>query len=134
MVVTDKRGNGMHKTPYSDGQLDTLRHMLGINDPRRREPKPYRNYAAVTPGDPQFIALEALGAVERYKPRIDSEYHWYRCTDVGKQAALHSHRTIRWGASKRRYSCFLHIREALPELTFTEFLTDPEFAEVRRSA
>jgi len=118
----------------NDAQLHTLRHMLGINTPRDREPRPYRNYAAVNPGDPEFVELERIGAVERYEPRGPSDYHYYRCTDAGKQAAMRSHRAIRMPKAKRVYARFLSVRELCPDLTFREYLTSEDFADARRDA
>lgn len=115
-------------------QLHTLRHMLGINTPSQKIPRPYRNYAAVNPGDTTFKALEATGAVEKYDGPSWSEYDYFRCTDAGKLAAMRSHRTIRWSRSKRRYSAFLDVGESFQELTFKQFLTDPQFKETRANA
>jgi hypothetical protein len=105
--------------------------MLGINTPGDRVPKPFRNYAAVNPGDPAFVALEAAGAVEKTPGVPWSEYDYFRCTEAGKIAAMRSHREIRDSKSKRRYGVFLDVRECFQDLTFKEFLTDPQFAEAR---
>lgn len=119
----------------TEKQLDTLRHMLGINTPNDRIPKPYRNYAAVNPGDPEFVALAALGAVELYRtPDEVSRYDYYRCTDAGRAAAMRSHRTIRHTKGSRVYSRFLNIADCFPGLTFKQFLTDEYFAQTRREA
>lgn len=119
----------------NEKHLDMLRHMLGINDPSKREPKPYRNYAAVNPGDPLFVELAALGLVELYRRAGGpTEYDFYRCTDAGRSAALRSHRTIRLPKSKRVYSTFLGIKDVYCDLTFKQFLTLPQFAEARRNA
>jgi hypothetical protein len=116
-------------------QLDTLRHMLGINDPSVGHPKPYRNYAAVNPGDPEFVALATVGAVERYRTAgKDSSYDFYRCTDAGRAAAMASHKTIRLPKSKRVYSKFLDVRDALGDISFKDFLTRPEYRESRETA
>jgi hypothetical protein len=77
--------------------------MLGINDPSKRVPKPYRDYAAVNPGDPEFVAMDAAGLVEQYRTEdSDTAYHWYRCTEEGRLAAMRSFRDIRYSATKRR--------------------------------
>ena len=69
-------------------QLRTLRHMLGINGTSKKASKPYRNYAAVNPGDPEFVELERLGAVTLYrKAGAGTEYDFYSCTEAGKTAA-----------------------------------------------
>jgi len=121
----------------TDDQLHTLRHMLGINTPDDRKPRPYRDYAAVNPGDPEFAELERLGAVERINkpvPSWASDYEWYQCTEAGKAAAMASHRRIRKGKPQRVYLAYLSCRDCCPDLTFKEFLTDPEFDEERRQA
>lgn len=115
---------------------DMLRHMLGINDPAVGRPKPYRNHAAVTPGDPLFVELAELGLVERYHAVGDggSAYDYFRCTEAGRSAAMASHRACRWPRPRRRYHRFLALGDVFPDLTFREFLTDPMFADVRRTA
>lgn len=119
----------------TEKQLDTLRHMLGINDPCKPRPEPWRDYAAVNPGDLDFIQLARVGAVERYREAgAGSSYDYYRCTAAGRAAACASFRSIRWSKSKRMYSKWLDVRDALGEVTFKDFLTDPAFAESRRSA
>lgn len=116
----------------TERQEDMLRHMLGINHPEHRVPNPYRDYAAVCPGNPAWIELAALGLVEVYASR--GGYDWYRTTAEGRAAALASHRNIRWSRDARRYAAFLRIADCMHDLTFREFLTAPEFAEARRSA
>ena len=124
----------MSGEPTKD-QLHTLRHMLGINTPDDRIPKPYRDYAAVNPGDAKFVEMERMGLVEIYRPSAHAgEYDYYRCTAQGRTLAMASHKTIRRGKSARVYSKFLDVRDAINDLTFKEFLTDPQFAETRRSA
>lgn len=116
-------------------QLDTLRHMLGINDPRQRIPQPHRNYAAVNPGDARFVDLARLGLVECYrKAGEQNSYDYYRCTDAGRAAAMASHKTIRLPKSKRVYIKFLGLKDVFADLTFRDFLVDPRFAETRRGA
>ena len=116
-------------------QLKTLRHMLGINTPEDREPKPHRNYAAVYPGNPEYIELEMIGAIKWYgKQPWPGGLDYYCCTDEGKSAAIKSHRDIRYSRSKRRYIKYLHISDCFSGLTFKEFLTDPMFKDARESA
>jgi len=115
-------------------QLHTLRHMLGINTPHDRVPDPYRNYAAVVPGDPKFIELERLGVVKNCGRPAFSEYDHYRCTPAGQLAAIESHKEIRRPKPKRRYAAYLALCDCCPDLTFQQFLTAPEFKEVRENA
>lgn len=116
----------------TEKQLDTLRHMLGINTPSDREPKPYRNHYAANPGDAEMLELTALGMVEFAGIRY--ELHYYQCTDAGRAVAMRSHRTIRLTKAKRIYRKFLDVSDCCPDLTFKEFITSPEFADSRRAA
>lgn len=122
------------RTPatFNDVQLDLLRHMLGINTPCDRVPKPNRNYAAVQPGDPVYVDLAAIGAVEKMGRQFELDY--YQCTAIGKAAAMASHRSIRLTKSKRVYSTFLDVKDAFDRLTFREFLTSPRFTQSRKEA
>lgn len=113
-------------------ECSVLRHMLGIDRPEERAPVPYRDYYCADPGDQQLAAMAARGLVECYSRR--GGYSWYRCTPAGREAALASHRAIRYGKPKRVYLRYLKASDALPDLTFREFLTDPQFAEARRMA
>lgn len=117
----------------SEQQLHTLRHMLGINTPTHRTPRPHRNYATVVPGDQEYVELEELGMVERYLKagERETEYDWYQCTEAGKLEAMRSHKAIRLPKSKRMYSRYLEISDTDHELTFKEFLTHEYFAEAR---
>lgn len=119
----------------TDDQLQTLRHMLGIDDPNLREPKPYRNYYAACPGDKEMAALEEVGAVYLVsRPRQGFPYDYYACTEVGELAARRSHRKIRRTKSQRTYAKYLDYSDVCPDITFKEFLTLPEFADARREA
>lgn len=106
-------------------QLDTLRHMLGINTPEADAPKPYRDYYCAPWGMRELHELQRLGMVERYDTR--GGYEWFCTTPAGRAAAMASHRTIRYSAAKRRYLRFLSLRECCPDLTFKEFLKDRRF-------
>lgn len=121
--------NTMSLTP---AQLQTLRHMLGIDRPQIADPVPCRNYAAANRTDPEFIELERIGAIERYSTQ--GGYCWYRTTDAGRSAAIASHKRIRLPKPKRLYSRYLHIADAFLDLTFKAFLTRPEFAASRKAA
>ena len=123
------------KVTCTQEQLDTLRHMLGINTPFDRQPKPYRDYAAVVVGDARFAEMASLGLVECYrKSRSENEYDYFRCTETGRAAAMASHRSIRVSKAKRVYWRFLEVSDAIADLSFRDFLVRPEFAEVRRDA
>lgn len=114
-------------------QLETLRHMLGINTPRDKEPKPYRDYYCAAKGDKKLAELARLGAVERVDTVLWSG-DYYITTPAGRAAAMASHRSIRYSRDTRRYCKFLSIKDALPGLTFRDFLTRSEFADARKAA
>lgn len=122
----------MTDAQLSPAQLRILRHMLGINEPYDRTPTPYRDYYCANPGDPELLELQRLDMVVLYDTRGNCEY--FRCTDAGRAAAIESHRTIRAPKAARVYSRFLAIKDAYTDLTFHEFLTNPDFAETRRDA
>lgn len=113
-------------------QLRILRHMLGIDDPYMATPKPYRNYYCANPGDPKLHELARLGMVELYSTH--GSYEWFACTAAGKEAGCDSQRAIRKTKSARVYAKYLDISDCFPDLTFKDFLTDPHFAETRRTA
>lgn len=72
-------------------QLDTLRHMLGINDRYTKEPT--RDHYAAPIGDLSLWKMSNAGLVERYAVR--GPYEWYRTTPAGRAAAVESHNRIR---------------------------------------
>lgn len=125
----------MNLTP---DQLDTLRHMLGIDTPDDRVPNPYRDYYCAAAGDVKLAELERMGAVKCTRraglPGVFSEYDNYVTTPAGRAAAIASHRTIRRTKAQRVYSKFLDVSDCFADLTFREFLTGPEFAQTRREA
>jgi hypothetical protein len=117
--------------------MNTLRHMLGINTPHHKEPKPYRNHAAVNPGNQEFQKLEKQGLVEKMGPVADGLYpklQFYRCTETGKALAMSSHRSIRLKKAARVYRLYLDLSDTDSELTFKEFLINPAYAEMKREA
>lgn len=78
----------------SDDELDTLRHMRGIND-RRKAPLPYRDYFAAEPDDPRMAALAAKGLVKGLgEMPLNAGMAYWRCTPVGRAAALSSAREL----------------------------------------
>mgnify|MGYP003588762593 CR=1 FL=1 len=116
----------------TDEQLRKLRHMLGIDKPEERDPKPYRDYYCANKGNADLLQMARQGAVRLYRQCED--YDWYTTTEAGKAAAIVSHRKIRLPKSKRMYSKFLDIADVHADLTFREFLTSPAYAEARAAA
>ncbi len=110
-------------------ELRILRHMLGIDQPHVRLPKPYRNYYCASPGDPALHALMAAGAVHIYS--VSGDYEFFTCTEAGRIAAVESQRTIRLRKPKRLYRAFLDVSDSWPDLTFKQFLTDPSLRRLR---
>lgn len=119
-------------TTLTEEDLDTLRHMLGIND-ARKPPKPYRDHYCANAGDKKLERLEALGMVRIVrKPDPMIPYVTYSTTEAGRAAAMVS-ATKRLVSKKQRiYSRFLDVRDACPDLSFREFLVSPDFADARR--
>lgn len=101
-------------------QLDTLRHMLGINDLNGREPIPYRDYYCANPGDPRLYELQRLGKVTIYSAH--GGYEWFRCTDEGRAEAIASVPKLSRG--RRRYLEFLRVSDVRPDMTFRDFLLE----------
>ncbi|MDO5674812.1 MAG: hypothetical protein Q4G66_07855 [bacterium] len=116
----------------SNKQLQTLRHMLGIDRPNESAPKPYRDYYCANRGDAELIELAKIGAVILY--RQSDQYDWYRTSRAGRVAAIASHREIRRPKAKRLYHQFLLIKDVDGGLTFRDFLTSPVYADVRKRA
>lgn len=116
----------------SSDQLQTLRHMLGIDDPYLRVPRPTRDYYCANPGDQHLHALQAAGAVRLYSTR--DSYEWFTTTDAGRAAGIASHRTIRKSKGARLYVKYLEVSDCWPDLTFRQFLTDPELRDTRQDA
>lgn len=115
-----------------EDQLDTLRHMLGINDGWKANPEPYRDYYCSNIGDLELAKLHELGAVTLIK--ADDRYMWWKTTDAGRAAALQSYKTIQKPKGARVYRRFLSAKERFTHLTFRDFLTKPIFADYRRDA
>lgn len=127
------KDGGLIRMTLTPAQLNTLRHMLGVNTPSDRVPKPYRDYYCACAGDPEMAELAAAGAVELLpNPHWSGDY--YVCTPAGRAAAMASHRTIRRSKGSRVYCRFLSVRDCFADLTFHDFLTDPQFAETRANA
>ena len=116
----------MSESKLTERDLSMLRHMLGINTPWDDRPKPYRNYAAVEPENDQFKRLSGEGYVVSCGFTAFSSYEYFKCTDKGTDAAIQSHRSIRWPRAKRRYHRYLDICDCFPDHTFGDFIKDPE--------
>lgn len=113
-------------------QLSILRHMLGINVCDTPAPPEYRDYYCANPNDPDLHKLARLGLVRLYSTR--DGYEWFATTDAGKAAARASQRAMLLPKPKRVYRRWLSVSDALPDLTFRDFITRDEFAEIRRAA
>lgn len=118
--------------PLTPQQEHILRHMLGIDDPSKANPTPYRDYFCANPGDQELHELARLGLVEMYSAH--GGYEWFATTDAGKAAATASQRRMRYPKKKRVYIAWLRASDCCADLTFREFLTSPDFEEARRTA
>jgi len=116
----------------SESHLKVLRHMLGLTDPYRREQVPYRDYYCANQGDVLLHEMEEAGLVRRY--RCTDGYESFCTTERGRREGIKSALARRKGPAARRYARFLDLRDVVPDVTFREFLTRPEFAELRRLA
>lgn len=116
-----------------DAVADMLRHMLGINDPSLPwPPRCWRDYAAVEPGDPLFVHMQERGLVRlTSRARGPFSFDYYATTEAGKELALSTFKAMQWSKSKRRYCGWLRISDAVPDLSFRDYLTKPEYAEHR---
>lgn len=126
--------NDLHHGPPSDEDLRILRHMLGIDDARKL-PKPYRNHYCANAGDPNLVSLAQRGLVVLSRPPSKSiPYETYIATEAGIASATSSARRRAWPRKRRVYDRYLDVKDVCPDLTFRDFLVDPEFAEIRRTA
>lgn len=116
----------------TDEQLRILRHMLGIDVDDATNPPEYRDYYCANPGDAELHAMVTLGLVRLYATR--GGYEWFTTTDTGKSAARLSQRAMLLPKPKRVYRRWLSVSDALPDLTFRDFLTRSEFADIRKAA
>lgn len=119
-------------TALTPEQEHILRHMLGIDDPAKNNPKPYRDYYCANPDERDLHELARLGLIRMYSAH--GGYEWFTTTDTGKAAAFASQKRIRYPKKRRVYLAFLHISDCCADLTFREFLTSPDFADARRDA
>lgn len=116
----------------SEEQLRVLRHMLGLTHPERREQVPYRDHYCANPGETKLVELECLGMVRKY---CEHGGYWCYCTtDAGRAAAIESALQKRLPKPKRLYHLYLDVSDCFPDLTFKDFLIDPEFADARSRA
>lgn len=130
---SEQNCNTNSETPTPE-QLGTLRHMLGINNGRLRYVTPTRDSYFTFESDKCLTELEQMGLVYKFRgPDLTSPYTVYKTTELGRELAVDSFKSIRWSRSKRRYANFLDAREGNPDLTFRQFLTDPMYAYMRKN-
>lgn len=120
-----------HMVDVSEEHLRILRHMLGIDTPWIKNPNEYRDYYCANPGYGPLLELEKMGMVVKYSE--GGGYHWFKTTDMGKEAARESQRRMLLPKPKRRYRKWLSVSDSVPGLTFEEFLTLPEYKEARNN-
>lgn len=120
--------------PPTDEQLRKLRHMLGLTDRYKRDPQPYRNHWSADGDSPELEEMVRLGLCERrdrvsFVPGVT-----YYATEEGKRWAMRSAMERRKPKGARTWATFLRCSDSDPDLTFREFITSPDYAEIRRNA
>ena len=114
--------------------LEILLHSLGLRDPMIEES--YRNYFVAGPGHDDLLRLLDLcwkGLMKEHPGPgpgfLNKDDRFFRATPLGIAVALkHRPKITR---AQCRYLRFLSVAEAWPDLTFREFLIQPEFAQYR---
>lgn len=112
-----------------------LLHTLGIDRYDTKDPNAYRDYFAADPSNERLKAMANAGLVRRYRePSEGMPYDLYETTELGKHEAFNYWYRHRKPKKARVYSRFLDCREANADLTFRDFLVEPEYADIRRQA
>ena len=114
----------MSEPELTPDDIHALQHSLGISDGRTKE---YRNHYADEPDCPQMAKLIAMGLMKRGY-RIPGGLQMYHVTEAGKKIAR-DNLPPPPSKKKRRYLRYLDASDAYPDLTFREFLTEPEWKE-----
>ena len=112
-------------------QIHILRHSLGLT----RGTTEYRNHFVAGGKDIKACRdLTAAGMMEEHPPReVSGGSPFFTVTEAGKQAArAHSPKPPSRG--RRRWLYWLSVADCFPDAKFGDFLTRPEFADVRASA
>ncbi|WP_018875257.1 hypothetical protein [Thioalkalivibrio sp. ALJ8] len=112
--------------------LHLLHHALGISDPAYPDLEPYRNHFMAGPGHSDMPGLERLedeGLMVRSTHPLAGGVWVFSATEEGRRIALETR--PRLPKSKLRYRRYLNVRDIDPDLTFREFLSNPEFAHCR---
>ena len=116
-----------------DADLRLLHHTLGISDPYQPEREPYRNYFVASDGHSDMPGLNRLVAAgmmkSREHPLCGKGSLVFYATDIGKAVAIKTRPKV--SRNKLRYRRFLSLSDCCPDLTFRQFLTDPEFRDYR---
>lgn len=118
--------------PVTEAQAATLRHMLGLTDPYAARATPTRDYYCANPGDPDLAELERIGAVERYAVR--DGYEWFKTTEAGRAAAVRDFYRVQKPRKARVWRLYVRMRDVCSDLTFSHFITSPDWADYRNKA
>lgn len=118
------------KASEPDRDLALLHHTLGISDPYRPERAPYRNHFVAGEGHADMDGLQRLvqaGLMSVSQRALCSQGQLvFAATEQGRELALSTR--PRASRSKLRYARFLEARDCCEDLTFREFLQDPQYA------
>jgi hypothetical protein len=112
--------------------FDVLLHTLGLSDPFQE--RSYRNYFVAGPGHDDIPSIKRLCAAglmaETRQPKfLEKRDKVFSATNAGLDyAKKHRKRPTR---GQIRYHKFLEVSDVVSDLTFHEFLTNPEFAAMR---
>jgi hypothetical protein len=118
--------------------LHILQHSLGLDE--YGQGRQYRNHFVTGPGSKDWDACRALtdaGLMTENKghallPVGDSVFY---VTPAGIDfVATNSPKPPKVSRNRRRYAAFMDLTDCCPDLTFKQFLTDPNFADARRRA
>ncbi len=133
--MSEPNAQGSMEPVMTDIELEIVLHTLGLTDPKTKEP--YRNHFVSGDGNSDMTILASLCQkgfmVETRAPGfLEPGDRLFLVTDAGIfYAQKHRPKPRRLTRDQKRYGRFLELSDCHPDLTFREFLTDPQFAKYR---
>ena len=103
-----------------------LRHSLGIQWAHDKE---YRDYYCACVGEDRLERMADKCLMKRGNFINGGRDRYYFVTELGRAVARED--IPRKTRSQLRYERFLSVCDCCPDLTFKEFITDPQYREVR---